>query len=256
MISEKAKEIFSDYFSKSENYMTNTDLSLKNIYSRLSENEYMFIKSSFSKVESEIEEMKIDVGHSGSTANLIILIDKKLICVNCGDSRAILNTKKDDKVKANIPFKTSNDHLDWEAIALSQDHKPDLEEEMRRIINCNGRVERYQTDEGPFRVWLKEEDSPGLAMSRSLGDKVAKTVGVIFNPGLIILIEDIFEYEINDNSQFAVVASDGIWEFLSNEEVCRIILPFYQKNDIKGAIEKLFYEAIRLWKEVYLLLSS
>ena len=72
----------------------------------------------------------------------------------------------------------------------------------------------------------------------------------------IILIEDIFEYEINDNSQFAVVASDGIWEFLSNEEVCRIILPFYQKNDIKGAIEKLFYEAIRLWKEVYLLLSS
>ena len=103
MISEKAKEIFSDYFSKSENYMTNSDLSLKNIYSRLSENEYMFIKSSFSKVESEIEEMKIDVGHSGSTANLIILIDKKLICVNCGDSRAILNTKKDDKVKANIP---------------------------------------------------------------------------------------------------------------------------------------------------------
>ena len=67
---------------------------------------------------------------------------------------------------------------------------------------------------------------------------------------------EITRFELEPDDKFIVLASDGVWEFLSNEEVCRIILPFYQKNDIKGAIEKLFYEAIRLWKEVYLLLSS
>lgn len=36
---------------------------------------------------------------------------------------------------------------------------------------------------GPHRVWLLNEDVPGLAMSRSLGDYVAQSVGVIPDPG-------------------------------------------------------------------------
>jgi len=41
---------------------------------------------------------------------------------------------------------------------------------------------------GPYRVWLKTENFPGLAMSRSIGDFVAASVGVISEPGIIILI--------------------------------------------------------------------
>jgi len=36
---------------------------------------------------------------------------------------------------------------------------------------------------GPFRVWLKQENFPGLAMSRSIGDFVATSVGVVSDPG-------------------------------------------------------------------------
>ena len=35
---------------------------------------------------------------------------------------------------------------------------------------------------GPYRVWLKNENVPGLAMSRSVGDRVAHSVGVISEP--------------------------------------------------------------------------
>jgi len=38
---------------------------------------------------------------------------------------------------------------------------------------------------GPMRVWLKNENMPGLAMSRSIGDKVAASVGVSHEPGKI-----------------------------------------------------------------------
>jgi len=62
---------------------------------------------------------------------------------------------------------------------------------------------------GPQRVWLKYENVPGLAMSRSFGDEVAHSVGVSSEP-------EILTEQINKFSKFIVIASDGVWEFLSN----------------------------------------
>ena len=60
------------------------------------------------------------------------------------------------------------------AVPLTTDHKPTLPQELERIVNNNGRVEPFRDamgrPKGPERVWLKHEDIPGLAMSRSLGD--------------------------------------------------------------------------------------
>lgn len=65
----------------------------------------------------------------------------------------------------------------WIAQPLSRDHKPDMKDERERIIQCNGRVETFKEANGdpigPARVWLKYENVPGLAMSRSIGDLVA-----------------------------------------------------------------------------------
>ena len=51
----------------------------------------------------------------------------------------------------------------------------------------NGRIEsykgRYGENVGPARVWLKNEQYPGLAMSRSIGDACAHSVGVSAIPG-------------------------------------------------------------------------
>ena len=69
---------------------------------------------------------------------------------------------------------------------MSRDHKPELKDEMNRILRMNGRVDRFMDGNersGPFRVWLKNESYPGLAMSRSIGDFVAAAVGVVCDPG-------------------------------------------------------------------------
>jgi serine/threonine protein phosphatase PrpC len=44
-----------------------------------------------------------------------------------------------------------------------------------------------------------------------------------------------------------VVASDGVWEFLSNIEVLKIIRPYREANDIEGACDKLMMESLRRW---------
>ncbi len=42
---------------------------------------------------------------------------------------------------------------------------------------------------GPFRVWLKNQNYPGLAMSRSIGDLVASSIGVTCDPGIILVFD-------------------------------------------------------------------
>lgn len=77
-----------------------------------------------------------------------------------------------------------------------------------------GRVEPFRESNGapigPARVWLKIENVPGLAMSRSFGDAVAHSVGVIPDP-------EFFELEINSSDKFIIIGSDGLWEFISND---------------------------------------
>ena len=55
-------------------------------------------------------------------------------------------------------------------------------------------------------------EAPGLAMSRSLGDKSGREVGVISDP-------EVYEIILKEEDKFIIIASDGVWEFLSNAEV-------------------------------------
>ena len=73
---------------------------------------------------------------------------------------------------------------------------------------------------GPSRVWHLKENIPGLAMSRSFGDHCAAEVGVIADP-------EVLEMNLTEQDKFIAIASDGVWEFLTNDDVVRIVEPFY-----------------------------
>mmetsp|Transcript_60560 Transcript_60560/g.126757 ORF Transcript_60560/g.126757 Transcript_60560/m.126757 type:complete len:94 (+) Transcript_60560:901-1182(+) len=57
---------------------------------------------------------------------------------------------------------------------------------------------------------------PGLAMARSIGDDIAATVGVHATPEIKV-------HDLTERDKFMVVASDGVWEFLSSEDVVEIV---------------------------------
>lgn len=88
-----------------------------------------------------------------------------------------------DEVNIRTPGRDDSPTSGWKITSLSEDHKPDLPKERERITKeYNGRVLAYQDEEGnpvgPARVWLSNRNVPGLAMSRSIGDIVAHSVGV------------------------------------------------------------------------------
>lgn len=70
---------------------------------------------------------------------------------------------------------------------------------------------------------------------------MAARVGVNADPELTDL-------EFSSDDKFIVMASDGVWEFLNNQDVTRIIYPYYLKKNAEGAAETLVREAFKKWK--------
>lgn len=181
------------------------------------------------RLVDELAGSGINCAFSGTTCVFGIKIDNILYVANIGDSRCVMAQKVNDKVTA---------------LALSRDQKPEDPEEKARIIQCGGRVEPLPgppgEDCGPPRVWLAEVDVPGLAMSRSIGDEVSQTVGVISVP-------EVKRHEITAKDHFIIWASDGVWEFLSNEQVIHVVNS--QIHDLDAAASSLIQAAHERWSK-------
>uniref|UniRef100_A0A0D6QVK3 protein-serine/threonine phosphatase n=1 Tax=Araucaria cunninghamii TaxID=56994 RepID=A0A0D6QVK3_ARACU len=121
----------------------------------------------------------------GTTAVVAVVGSHNIIVANCGDSRAVLCR-------------------DGVAVPLSDDHKPYRPDEMARIESAGGRV-IYWNGHRVFGV---------LAMSRAIGDKYLKPY-VISEPEVTVT-------ERTDGDECLILASDGLWDVLSNEIVCDV----------------------------------
>ena len=95
---------------------------------------------------------------------------------------------------------------------------------------------------GPFRVWAGKNNYPGLAMSRCIGDLKGKKCGLISEP-------EIIEYNLDERSKYMVICSDGVWEFLNNEDVMRIGIDFYLKDNIGEFIDKIIKVSEFWWEK-------
>ena len=251
-ISKKNKSLdsmLSSLYNKSENSSVKDIHIIKYFYDKFQINpaEFSFIKNKFSEISKNLKEsfykidndllkskQSFDTEKSGSTVCVGILNSKNLILANIGDSRAILCSY----------------NKSWKSSQLTKDHKPKDKSEYKRIIASGGtvsrmiNVEKNEEEIGPYRVWDKTQDKgPGLAMSRSIGDGQAKNLGVLAEP-------DIFEYTLNEGDKFIVCASDGIWEYLSNDNVMNIIKDIYEnEGKAEDACDLLVKKASEEWKK-------
>jgi serine/threonine protein phosphatase PrpC len=129
------------------------------------------------------------------------------------------------------------------AEGLTVDHKPDLLHEFSRITSAGGRVFSVRYADGvvgPPRVWLGQANLPGLAMSRSIGDFVVHTAGVVSTP-------DISEMELDPEVDcMLIVATDGIWDHISNEEAVEVA---ENHVDSASAVVELVTRARARWMQ-------
>lgn len=79
-------------------------------------------------------------------------------------------------------------------------------------------------------------------MSRSIGDYLSHSVGVSELP-------EVTRFNLCPEHKFIVIASDGVWEFLSNEEIGMIVWPFFLTNSPEQAGNAIVRAAAQRWRE-------
>ncbi|CAD8083566.1 unnamed protein product [Paramecium primaurelia] len=178
-----------------------------------------------------LQQSLIDISYSGSTLVIVYVKNNKVIlyCANLGDSRAVL-LNRDER---------------WRMKPLSRDHKPSCKDEADRILANGGRIDPMMNGlglfVGPLRVWTKQ-NVPGLAMTRSLGDEIAHSVGVSDKP-------EIMQFDLERSDKVIILGSDGLFEFLSNEQIINCISPYYDTSNIEGACNQLMLTACNSWMQ-------
>mmetsp|Transcript_73763 Transcript_73763/g.149187 ORF Transcript_73763/g.149187 Transcript_73763/m.149187 type:complete len:339 (-) Transcript_73763:129-1145(-) len=174
--------------------------------------------------KAELEEGSLDCSLSGTTATMAFVKKSVLYIANVGDSTAILAKK------------TSGKAYGWEQITRL--HRLSDEDERQRVEDAGGQVKRLDGDL-PQRLFLKDKLYPGLINSRSLGDTIGASCGVICEA-------DVKRIEFRGKDQFMLLCSDGVWEFFEMQEAVDLVAPF-GKAKAQEAAEALAKEAWKRW---------
>ena len=64
----------------------------------------------------------------------------------------------------------------------------------------------------------------------------------------LIFCAEILELDLCKEDRFIVIASDGVWEFISNDEIAKIVKPFFDAKNAEKAAEAVVKESYLRWK--------
>eukprot|EP00939_MAST-03C_sp_MAST-3C-sp1_P000431 g431.t1 len=186
-----------------------------------------------------------DTMMSGTTAITACLDDNNLLVANCGDSRCVVACSGPDGKLVAQP--------------LSRDQTPHRRDELRRVKRAGAMVCNMAQLEGaepmhenwsltlgdviddggdPPRLFLRGKVYPGVAFTRSIGDALAQGIGVYAEP-------EMMELKLNAQHKYLILASDGIWEFITNQEAVDILEK--NKQTPLRACHALVQKAYQLW---------
>lgn len=216
----------------------------------------------------------VDFQLSGSTGVFVLVRGTTMFCANVGDSRAVIGREEEASIRSErlsdgadgsplldagvslpppMPVPAKNNEKKRKSrhtnarpafyvpVALSIDQRPSKPSEKERLLAAGARVDAWEgIGEGEDRVWLPEARTPGLAVSRTFGDLLVKEYGVICTP-------EIYSLELCADDRFLVMASDGVFEFISSEEVVNVVGKWRNRGSAQEAAEEIVKLAWQRW---------
>lgn len=183
----------------------------------------------------------------GSTAVIALVKKKHVIVANIGDSRAILISRileEEDEVDCTIEQATAQSssqlgnckpmsipHI--QVIPLSEDHKPNLPDEKSRIEKAGLVITTETLENETFhKIKLSKSSDTKLAVSRAFGDFDFKSnTDLPLDEQAVVCSPEFTTHIRGSKDQFLVLACDGIWDVMSNDEVGKFVFDQYANNN-------------------------
>jgi len=161
---------------------------------------------------TDIMEQNLLRAFTGACVNTVLLYGHNVFVANTGDCRSVLGRKENKK---------------WVSVPLSTDHI---------YINQNERARIIEEHPGEINTIFKDERLlGGLMPLQSFGDvsfkwrkNQLKTIDEYIPPGYytppyLTAEPEVSHRELTENDKFVVIATDGLWECLTNEQVVKIV---------------------------------
>jgi serine/threonine protein phosphatase PrpC len=187
------------------------------------------LKLAFQQSQDDLKEFcglhNINIEASGAAGSVLVLEEQTVHIAHIGDARIMLG---------------SWNRRDSRMIHCTKDHKPDLPEEKARLTAAGSEVR--EIDPGNHRIYLPGSNFPGLTMSRAFGDTAC--AGVSREP-------EYNQFLMQPTDQwYAIVASDGIWEFVEGEEACNMSSKKLRMKGTRETVEFMVGASRKRWEHV------
>jgi len=162
------------------------------------------LKNAFSETSQAMVQKNM---RCGTCALVAFFSDRRIFIANVGDSRAVACRSNSGSYR------------------ITRDHRPDVAEELERIRSAGGNVTKTA---GVYRL------QGDISVSRALGDAHLKPF-ICDDP-------DVFELSLDDSLLFIILACDGLWDVLSDDDAVKIV---QNAADPLKAASRLVEESLR-----------
>lgn len=183
------------------------------------------------KIEESLKSTSIDRMFSGATLISVLICGNILVCSSLGDCKSYIY----------------NLNQKWSSVPLHCLHTLKNKKERERMINNNARIAVEVIEEtneviSTEKAYMGSDDTPGLEITRSIGDKIGKYIGMSPSPENKV-------YQLTPGDKFIVIGSTGFWNVICETDALCIVRNSWEEGKIENACEDLIGEADRRWKK-------
>eukprot|EP00930_Biecheleria_cincta_P089232 TRINITY_DN7850_c0_g1_i1.p1 TRINITY_DN7850_c0_g1~~TRINITY_DN7850_c0_g1_i1.p1 ORF type:complete len:600 (-),score=112.68 TRINITY_DN7850_c0_g1_i1:363-2162(-) len=174
----------------------------------------------------------IDVSMTGAAVTVVLIGKEQLWIAHVGNNRVVLA----------LPDEVGNSRdFHFAPRELTEDHVLSVKKEFDRIKGAGGEVRKLMHD-SICRLFVQDTLFPGLAFTRSIGDRIGHTVGVIHKP----TVSTLRRKDLPKDS-FLLLGAPGLWANVS--EVAAVNWTSRNFSDPQAAITSLATEALTRWED-------
>jgi len=178
---------------------------------------------------------ELDLRLTGAAVTVALIDDHSVWVAHVGDCRAVLGVPDPHANAASFHFAPN---------CLTSDHTLAVSKEFDKVCDAGAECRKLVND-NVYRMYIRDQEIPGLTLTRAIGDRLAHSVGLHHTPSVAMVERHTLSQ--GDTGSFLVMGTGALWSVMSERTVVNWISRHF--SDAMSAAESLSSEAAERWQD-------